>query len=93
MDMYFILWVITQHFYCSNCFSFGLWSSFGGALLCLFDVFPSMQSFFEHFFTFWYKILQAYLAYLSAPVLKSDISPRSSFPFIGELYYKPISRL
>lgn len=80
------------HFYCSNCFSFGLGRSFGW-LLYPFDVFPSVQRFFEHFFTFWCKMLQAYLAYFFAPVLESDISPRSSLPFIGELYFKPRSRL
>lgn len=92
MDMYFILWFITQHIFIVQIVCFGLGRSFGW-LLYPFDVFPSVQRFFEHFFTFWCKMLQAYLAYFSAPVLESDISPRSSLPFIGELYFKPRSRL
>ena len=99
MDIYSILWVITQYYYyyyylllcCSNCFRFGHWDLFQLASMSLWHI-PIIVGvflcgvFFEHFLTFWhYKILQAHIVY-SLPRSESAIFPRST----ASSYYRMV---
>lgn len=86
LDIYFILWVITQYYhFCSNCFIFGCWELFQVG----FCVLLTWVYFFFYFSTFLISNITRYLSCIfSIQSLYFTTAPRNHASFYWRMAFK-----